>query len=61
MCSPDQLSHDGFEDRFNGVVFVAIPLASYRNAKFVLAQNLLIIVLTFMVSLLGVMEAAFGR
>ena len=41
---PDQLSLDGFEERFDGSIVVAIALATHRHLEAMLAQKLLIVV-----------------
>jgi len=41
---PDQFSLDGFEERLDGRVVIAITLAAHRHAEPVLAQDLLVIV-----------------
>ena len=42
--SPDQLCLDGFEERFNGGVVIAISFATHGCPEPMLAQDLLIIV-----------------
>ena len=40
--APDQLSLDGFEERFNHGIVIAIALAAHRDLEAVLFQALLI-------------------
>lgn len=41
---PDQLSLDGFEERLNSRIIVAITFARHRYLEPVLAQELLVVV-----------------
>jgi len=42
--APDQLSLDGFEERFNHGIVIAIALAAHRDLEAVLGQALLILI-----------------
>jgi len=42
--APDQFSLDGFEERFDSCVVIAIALSAHGHAEAVLAQDLLIVV-----------------
>ena len=41
---PDQLGLDGFEDRLDGGVLIAISFTTHRRFEVMLAQDLLVIV-----------------
>jgi hypothetical protein len=58
--SPDQLCLDGFEERFNGGVVIAISLATHGCPEPMLAQDLLIIVRTILAATISMMNAALG-
>ena len=59
--APDQLGLDGFEERFNHGIVVAISLAAHRDLEAVLFQALLIRVGTILRAAIRMVNAAFGR
>ena len=44
FVAPDQLSLDGFEERFNHRIVVAIAFAAHRHLEAILLQALLVLV-----------------
>ena len=57
---PDQLGLDGFEERLDGGVIIAISFTTHRRFEVMLAQDLLVIVRAVLAATIGVMDAAFG-
>ena len=55
---PDQLGLDGFEDRLDGGVLIAISFTTHRRFEVMLAQDLLVIVRAVLAATIGVMDAA---
>ena len=57
---PDQLGLDGFEERLDGGVIIAISFTTHRRFEVMLAQDFLVIVRAVLAATIGVMDAAFG-
>ena len=57
---PDQLSLDGFEERLDGGVTIAISFATHRRFEVMLVQDLLVIVRAVLTATIGLMDAPFG-
>ena len=55
---PQQLRLDGFEERFHCRVVVAIPGSTHRYSKAMLAQKLLIVVVTILATAIRMVDAA---
>ena len=55
---PDQLGLDGFEERLDGGVIVAITFTTHRRFGVMLAKDLLVIVRAVLAATIGVMDAA---
>ena len=53
---PDQLGLDGFEDRLDGGVLIAISFTTHRRFEVMLAQDLLVSVLTVLAVLSDKLE-----
>ena len=58
---PYQFGLDGFEERLDSDIVVAIAFARHRYLEPVLAQEFLIIMRTILQPTICVMDAAFGR
>ena len=58
--TPDQFSLDGFEERLNSGVVIAIAFAAHRCLEPMLTQDLLIVVRTILAASVRVMDAALG-
>jgi len=58
---PDQLSLDGFEERLDCGVIIAIPFATHRRFEAVLPQDFLIIVRTVLAATVRVVDAILRR
>ena len=56
---PDQLGLDGFEERLDGGVIIAISFTTHRRFEVMLAQDFLVIVRAVLAATIGVMDAAF--
>ena len=61
VSPPDQFSLDGFEERFDSCIVIAIALSAHRHLEAMLAQDLLIVVRTILRSTVRMMDAALGR
>jgi hypothetical protein len=59
--APDQFRLDGFEERFDGGVVIAIALAAHGHAEAVLAQDFSIVVRTILAATVRMMDTAFRR
>ena len=57
---PDQLCLDGFEERFNGGVVIAISLAAHGDPEAVLARVFLVVMRAVWASTISMMDAALG-
>ena len=57
---PDQLDLDGFEERLDGGVIIAISFTTHRRFEVSLTQDLLVIVKAVLAATIGVVDAAFG-
>ena len=58
---PDQLGLDGFEERLDGGVIIAISFTTHRRFEVMLAQDFLVIVRAVLAATIRVMDAALGR
>ena len=58
---PDQLGLDGFEERLDGGVIIAISFTTHRRFKVMLAQDLLVIMGIVLAAAIRMMDASFGR
>lgn len=58
---PDQFCFDGFEERLDGCIIVAITFARHRYLEPMLAQDFLIVMRTVLRPAIRVMDAASGR
>jgi hypothetical protein len=59
--TPDQLGLDGFEERLNCRIIIAIAFATHRYFEAVLAQDLLVVMRTVLAAAIRVMDAALWR
>jgi hypothetical protein len=57
---PDRLGLDGFEERLDGGVILAISFTTHQHFEVMLAQDPLVIVRVVLAATIGVMDAAFG-
>ena len=58
---PDQFSLDGFEERLNRRIVIAIAFAAHGHLEPMLAQDLLIIMRTILAAAIRVVNAALWR
>ena len=57
---PDQFCFDGFEERLDSCIIVAITFARHRYLEPMLAQDFLVIVRTILAATIRMMNAALG-
>ena len=57
---PDQLGLDGFEERLDGGVIIAISFTTHRRFEVMLTQDFLVVIRTVLRATICVMNAAFG-
>ena len=57
---PDQLGLDGFEERLDGGVSIAISFTTHRRFEVMLTQDFLVVIRTVLRATVCVMNAAFG-
>ena len=59
-CPLYSLGLDGFEERLDGGVIIAISFTTHRRFEVMLVQDFLVIVRAVLAATIGVMDAAFG-
>jgi hypothetical protein len=59
--APDQFRFDGFEERLNSRIVIAIAFATHGHFEAVLPQDFLIVVRTILRPAIRVMDAALWR